>query len=85
MEMACPHSQQQQQPGQQQQRQQGQKPMQHFQKLSASLKREMIIVIPPGHATIIAAGDERNLEIMCFEINAENNWRETLAGTGSVK
>ena len=79
MEMACPHvAQQQQQQGQQ--GQQGQGTIQHYQRISSPLKRGMLFVVPTGHPIIIVAGNDRNLEIACFDINAENNWREALAG-----
>ena len=77
MEMACPHVAQQ----QQQQQQQGQQgTIQHYQRISSSLNPGMIFVVPTGHPIIIVSGNNRNLEIACFDVNAENNWREALAG-----
>lgn len=88
MEMACPHVSQQQQgqgqsTGEQRREQQQQSASPHYQRLSSPLKRGMLFVVPAGHPLIVVAGNNRNLEIVCFDVNAENNRRESLAGTES--
>ena len=70
LEMVCPHL-----SGEKQQ-QQGASPI--YQKVSSSLRRGTLFVVPAGHPIAIVAGTSRNLEIVCFGINAENNRRELL-------
>ncbi|RVW54661.1 Vicilin-like antimicrobial peptides 2-2 [Vitis vinifera] len=89
MEMACPHVSQQQQgqgqsTGEQRREQQQQSASPHYQRLSSPLKRGMLFVVPAGHPLIVVAGNNRNLEIVCFDVNAENNRRESLAGDKNI-
>lgn len=89
MEMACPHVSQQQQgqgqsTGEQRREQQHQSASPHYQRLSSPLKRGMLFVVPAGHPLIVVAGNNRNLEIVCFDVNAENNRRESLAGDKNI-
>lgn len=51
-----------------------------YQKVSARLRRGTVIVVPAGHPFVAVASPNQNLEIVCFEINANRNERFPLAG-----
>lgn len=71
-EMACPHL----------SGEEGASPV--YRKVSSSLLHGMLFIVLTGHPIAIIAGPERNLEIVGFVVNAENNRKEPLAGKGNV-
>ncbi|XP_026419838.1 vicilin-like antimicrobial peptides 2-3 [Papaver somniferum] len=87
-EMACPHlskQSQRQQRGRQEfeeEREQGQGV--HYEKVSARLSPRSVFIVPAGHPVAIVASQNQNLQIVAFEINAQGNQRNFLAGRESV-
>lgn len=55
----------------------------HYEKINSELRRGTVFVVPPGHPFVTVASEDENLEVICFEINAENNHKSPLAGTNS--
>lgn len=51
-----------------------------YQKLSSPLRTDTVFVVPAGHPFVIVSSSNQNLEIACFEVNAEGNDRYPLAG-----
>lgn len=94
IDMACPHlssseqeyeqeSQQgQRQQQQQQQQQQGQR--RPYEGVRAQLRRGNVLVVPAGHPVMTVASGNKNLEMVCFEINTRNNERVPLAGRTNI-
>ncbi|KAL5702233.1 hypothetical protein ACHQM5_027474 [Ranunculus cassubicifolius] len=94
-EMACPHMSQQQQGQQrQEQGQQGQESSPQggqrgsgstsYQKVRARVSQGDVYVVPAGHPIATVASNNQNLEVVCFEINAQNNKRIPLAGNNNI-
>ena len=81
-EMACPHvssksSDQQSQDS----RSSGQKKSgPSYQKISSRLRPDTVFIVPAGHPFVTVASRNKNLEILCFEVNIKNNIRYPLAG-----
>ncbi|KAL3531319.1 hypothetical protein ACH5RR_010641 [Cinchona calisaya] len=55
-----------------------------YQKVSARLRRGTVVIIPAGHPFVAVASNNQNLEIVCFEINANRNEKFPLAGKRNV-
>ncbi|CAA0815547.1 Unknown protein [Striga hermonthica] len=55
-----------------------------YQKVSAPLKRGMIVVVPAGYPFVAVASKNQNLQLLCFEINQKNNEIFSLAGRKNV-
>lgn len=89
-EMACPHvsgsgrSQQQHQRGGRTRRGEGTTTPIHYEKISSELRPGTVFVVPAGHPFITMASQNENLEVICFEINAENNHKFPLAGQKNI-
>lgn len=80
-EMACPHLSSQrgrQQGGGSSQQREGNP---RYQKVSSHLRRGTVFVVPAGHPVALVASNNQNLQIVCFDVNAENNQKYPLAGT----
>ncbi|KAI4372651.1 hypothetical protein MLD38_010854 [Melastoma candidum] len=58
--------------------------MQTYQTVRSSLTRGTTFIIPAGHPVVSMASKNNNLQIVCFEINAENNVRFPLAGKNNI-
>ncbi|KAL2935638.1 Vicilin-like antimicrobial peptides 2-1 [Bienertia sinuspersici] len=56
----------------------------HYEKISSEVRQGTVFVVPPGHPFITVASEDENLEIICFEVNAENNRKVPLAGQRSI-
>ncbi|KAL4367746.1 hypothetical protein GQ457_05G002820 [Hibiscus cannabinus] len=54
-----------------------------YQKISSRLRPDTVFVVPAGHPFVTVASTRTNLEILCFEVNIENNVRYLLAGEGN--
>ncbi|KAL5717599.1 hypothetical protein ACHQM5_010581 [Ranunculus cassubicifolius] len=87
-EMACPHMSQQ---GQGQQGQEGSprggqrgSGSSTYQKVRARVSRGDVFIVPARHPFVTVASTDQNLEVVCFEINAENNERIPLAGNNNI-
>ncbi|KAL8523009.1 hypothetical protein ACS0TY_013104 [Phlomoides rotata] len=87
-EMACPHLSQSQGSSrwdESQGRSQGQtRSGTGYQKIRSNLKAGTVVVVPAGHPFVAVASNNQNLQILCFEINAYNNQKYTLAGKSNV-
>ncbi|KAG9451954.1 hypothetical protein H6P81_004858 [Aristolochia fimbriata] len=55
-----------------------------YQKVRARLRRNTLFVAPAGHPTVIVSTGNDNLEVLCFEVNAEGNQRYYLTGKNSI-
>ncbi|KAI3847052.1 hypothetical protein MKW92_041559 [Papaver armeniacum] len=53
----------------------------HYEKVSARLSPRSVFIVPAGHPVAIVASQNQNLQIVAFEINAQGNQRNFLAGT----
>lgn len=51
-----------------------------YRKISSSLRPDTLFIVPAGHPFVAVASTHKNLEILCFEVNAENNIKYPLAG-----
>ncbi|XP_074283936.1 vicilin Cor a 11.0101-like [Silene latifolia] len=56
----------------------------HYEKISSELRPGTVFVVPPGHPFVTIASQNNNLEVICFEINAENNQKFPLAGQKNI-
>ncbi|PPS07745.1 hypothetical protein GOBAR_AA12905 [Gossypium barbadense] len=61
----------------------GRKSGSRYQKISSRLRSDTVFVVPAGHPFVTVASRNNNLEILCFEVNIENNVRYLLAGEGN--
>lgn len=52
----------------------------HYEKINSELRQGSVFVVPPGHPFVTVASEDENLEVICFEINADNNHKFPLAG-----
>lgn len=75
-EMACPHL------SQQGQSQQGQGTS--YRKVSAHVSAGDVFVVPAGHPIVTVASKKENLQVVCFELCAQNNQRYPLAGNNNI-
>lgn len=55
-----------------------------YQKVSAQLRPGKGFVVPAGHPYVTVASKDQNLQVICFEINAENNEKIPLAGKRNI-
>ncbi|KAL5792886.1 hypothetical protein ACOSP7_001480 [Xanthoceras sorbifolium] len=55
-----------------------------YQKMRSPITSGTVFVVPAGHPVAIVSSNRGNLEILCFELNAKNNYRYTLAGRKNV-
>jgi len=87
-EMACPHLSRQQgreseRPGsRQQEKMRSTGPS--YQRVSSRLTRGTVVVVPAGHPFVAVASNNQNLQLLCFEVNANNNEKFPLAGRRNV-
>lgn len=56
----------------------------HYEKINSELREGSVFVVPPGHPFVTVASEDENLEVICFEINAENNHKFPLAGQRNI-
>ncbi|GAV78375.1 Cupin_1 domain-containing protein, partial [Cephalotus follicularis] len=71
-EMACPHV------SSSRSRREGSGP--RYQKIRSQLQVGTVFVVPSGHPIATVASNNNNLQILCFEVNAQGNFRYPLAG-----
>jgi hypothetical protein len=57
---------------------------QGYETVRARLSDGTAFVVPVGHPTVAVASQDGNLQIVCFEVQAERNERVYLAGQDSV-
>lgn len=88
IEIVCPHSGQQQggkgQEEEQEQKEGQQRQGRRYQKVRARVTEKTVFIVPPGHPVAIVADRHQNLEVLCFEVNAENNRKTFVAGRNNV-
>ncbi|KAL9227525.1 hypothetical protein vseg_003205 [Gypsophila vaccaria] len=56
----------------------------HYEKISSELRPGTVFIVPPGHPFVTFASPNDNLEIVCFDINAENSQKFPLAGQRNI-
>ncbi|XP_020086179.1 cupincin-like [Ananas comosus] len=57
---------------------------QRYQRVHAQVSPGTVFVIPPGHPAVEVASRDQNLQVICFEIRAENNQKVFLAGRNNI-
>ncbi|KAK1399076.1 Vicilin-like antimicrobial peptides 2-2 [Heracleum sosnowskyi] len=57
---------------------------QSYERVQARLRQGVVFVTPPGHPLTLVASNNKNLEVLCFEINTRNNERTPLAGKNNI-
>lgn len=82
-EMACPHLGSSSESEEERQQGESSNPT-HYQKVNGPLRQGKVLVVPAGHPIIMVASNNRNLEVLCFEINAKDNERVPLAGKKNI-
>jgi hypothetical protein len=55
-----------------------------YKQVRSRIKEGSVIAIPPGHPTTLVAGEDKNLAVLCFGINARHDEKVFLAGSNSV-
>ncbi|XP_019178610.1 PREDICTED: globulin-1 S allele-like [Ipomoea nil] len=55
-----------------------------YETVNAQLRPGTLFVIPPGNPYVSIASQDDNLQIVCFDINADNNERVALAGKNNL-
>jgi len=83
-EMACPHLASQQQERGEEQRGEREEEQGRYKKVRSQVSENTVFVVPPGHPVAIVASREQNLEVVCFEVNAEGNRRTFVAGRDNI-
>jgi mannose-6-phosphate isomerase-like protein (cupin superfamily) len=74
LEMACPHV----SSGKESQ---GER---FFENIRAPLRKGTVFVAPAGHPIVTIASETKNLQLLCFEVNAKGNIRFPLAGRNNI-
>ncbi|KAG2571249.1 hypothetical protein PVAP13_7KG013900 [Panicum virgatum] len=64
--------------------QEGEHKSRGYKQVRSRIKVGSVMVIPPGHPTTLVAGDDKNLAVLCFGINARHDEKVFLAGSNSV-
>ncbi|KAJ3668889.1 hypothetical protein LUZ60_010839 [Juncus effusus] len=62
----------------------GQERSSRYKLVRSRLHHGSVFVIPASHPVITVASRDENLQILCFGIKAENNWKYFLAGKNNV-
>ncbi|XVE77813.1 hypothetical protein DITRI_Ditri13aG0092600 [Diplodiscus trichospermus] len=83
-EMACPHVSSSDEQSQDSRSSGRKKSGPSYQKISSRLRPDTVFIVPGGHPFVTVASRNKNLEILCFEVNIENNIRYPLAGKGNI-
>ncbi|KAF9605090.1 hypothetical protein IFM89_013760 [Coptis chinensis] len=81
-EMACPHLSQQR--GSSPRRGQEGSGSTSYAKVSARISHGDVYVVPAGHPIVTVASENQNLEVVCFDINAQDNQKNPLAGNNNI-
>ncbi|KAH9729774.1 Globulin-1 S allele [Citrus sinensis] len=55
-----------------------------YHKVSSRIRTDSAYIVPAGHPVVTVASQNNNLEVVCFEINAEGNIRFPLAGRNKI-
>ncbi|XP_047175148.1 sucrose-binding protein-like [Vigna umbellata] len=55
-----------------------------YHRISGELKPGMVFVVPPGHPFVTFSSRKENLQILSFEINAQDNKKFTFAGKDNI-
>ncbi|CAN0898140.1 Vicilin Pis v 3.0101 [Linum grandiflorum] len=79
LEMACPHVSSS-RGSESQQQGHGQT----YGKVSSKLARGIVFIVPAGHPVAVVASANKDLQVLCFEVNAQGNFRFPLAGKDNV-
>ncbi|GLT36355.1 hypothetical protein SLA2020_107390 [Shorea laevis] len=77
-EMACPHV------SKQDSKDKEWQSSARYQKINAPLETDTVFIVPPAHLFVTVASKNSNMEILCFEVNAEGNIRYPLAGKRNI-
>jgi hypothetical protein len=57
---------------------------QGYETIRARLSRGTVFVVPSGHPIVVTSSRDSTLQIVCFDVHANNNERMYLAGMNSV-
>ncbi|CAI0434017.1 unnamed protein product [Linum tenue] len=52
--------------------------------VKSRLRRGMVFIVPAGHPVATVASTSSNLQVLCFEVNAQDNFKFQLAGKNNV-
>ncbi|CAD6207037.1 unnamed protein product [Miscanthus lutarioriparius] len=55
-----------------------------YRQVKSRIEEGSVIVIPAGHPTALVAGEDKNLAVLCFEVNANFDEKVFLAGRNSA-
>jgi len=55
-----------------------------YTQVKSRIREGSVIVIPAGHPTALVAGEDKNLTVLCFEVNANFDEKVFLAGRNSA-
>ncbi|OEL36310.1 Cupincin [Dichanthelium oligosanthes] len=55
-----------------------------YRQVKSRIREGSVIVIPAGHPTTLVAGEEENLAVLCFGVNANHDEKVFLAGKNSA-
>ncbi|CAN0898122.1 Vicilin Cor a 11.0101 [Linum grandiflorum] len=80
LEMACPHV----GTGRQTIHTTSGSQSQKYGKVRSQLRRGTVFIVPAGHPVVTVASANNNLQVLCFEVNAQGNFRFPLAGKDNV-
>lgn len=87
LEMVCPHLSSHQSQTRKEGREQGEEGETgetHYQRVSAWLSPRTAVIVPAGHLVSMVASDDKHLQFVAFNVNAENNQKYFLAGQNNV-
>ncbi|CAI0448860.1 unnamed protein product [Linum tenue] len=86
-EMACPHissARKEGRRGQSTGSSRGSRQGTTYGQVKSRLKRGTVFVVPAGHPVATVASTNNNLQVVCFEVNARDNFKFQLAGKNNV-
>ncbi|KAF8659318.1 hypothetical protein HU200_058519 [Digitaria exilis] len=66
------------------QEQEGGQKSRGYKQVRSRIKEGSVIVIPAGHPTTLVAGEDENLAVLCFGVNARHDEKVFLAGSNGV-
>lgn len=93
-EMACPHVSGGRSPSQRRERGRGREQEEEereeehksrsYRQVKSRIREGSVIVVPAGHPTALVAGEDKNLAVLCFGVNANFDEKVFLAGRNSA-
>ncbi|CAL4919498.1 unnamed protein product [Urochloa decumbens] len=62
----------------------GQTKSRGYKQVRSRIREGSVIVIPAGHPVTLVAGDDKNLAVLCFGVNAQHDEKVFLAGSNGL-